>query len=157
MAGGTISRELFLFGTAALLGAFLCLLYDLLRSCRNVLPPGKRLLGVTDFAYWIFCGCFLFYLVLRSGQGNLRGYQLLGIFLGGIVWKRSFSRTTVRICSYILSYPVFFINFLRKRLFFFLRRCRILRYHIFRRGLKGKRTRLKKKMFKRGKGSENNK
>lgn len=134
----SIRQELVLFGTAVLQGVFLCLVYDVLRSWRNVAPSGKKMSGITDFVYWISCGCYLFYTVLRSGQGGIRGYQFLGIFLGLCLWKRIFSSPFVRICGYFLSYPVFFVNFLRKRLFFFLKRCRILECQIFKRREKGK-------------------
>lgn len=140
MSGRSVRQELILFAIAAGQGGILHILYDFLRSWRRVLPPGRRTLAATDFLYWIFCGLLLFYPVLGMEQGLLRGYQILGIFAGAFLWNRLLSEIFVKICSYILSYPVFFMNFLRKRLIFFLRRCRILGYQFFKWVLKGKKS-----------------
>lgn len=145
----SIRRELLLFLYSACQGCLLHVLYDLIRGFRMAVSAGKKLLAVTDFLYWIFCGVFLFLFALRMNQGLLRSYLVLGPAAGAILWNRGFSAFFVKIWSRFLSYPIFLVKFFRKRLLFLLERGKILSYRCVRRIKKGKKVRLTGKRGKR--------
>ncbi|MBQ7370488.1 MAG: septum formation initiator family protein [Blautia sp.] len=138
----SIRREFLLFFLSVGQGCLLHILYDLIRGFRLALSGGKKILAVTDFLYWIFCGFYLFIFTFRTNQGLLRSYLLLGLAAGAFLWNRLFSALFVSIWRKLLSFPIFLVNFFRKRLLFFLERCKILEYQFIRWMLKGKEVRL---------------
>ena len=134
----SIREELCLFGTFLGLGCFLHLLYDLLRGCRRALFGGKKSPVVTDFLFWILCGFFLFFVTFYINHGIWRSYLLLGLAAGAFIWNRLFRSSFVKIWSMIFKYPFLLVKNIRKRLLFFEKRCKLLRYQVFRWVLKGK-------------------
>ena len=78
-----ITEQLRAFGWAILLGLAAGLLYDLLRAIRLRRP---RITWALDLLYCLTAGAALSLFVLRQGDGQLRGYILLGALGGGVVF-----------------------------------------------------------------------
>ena len=76
---------------AALLGAGLGLLYDLLRTIRILLGNGKWLTAGLDLFYCLAAALSFFTLTLLYGQGQVRSYTVAGAVLGAVLYFSGFS------------------------------------------------------------------
>lgn len=77
------------------LGIFLMICYDCLRLLRLLFIHGALWTGLEDFIYWIYAASMTFSLLFRENSGVLRGYVIIGVFLGMFLYDR------------IVSQPVF--------------------------------------------------
>lgn len=80
-----------------LLGIVLMVSYDLLRLFRLLIPHNPLFIGLEDFIYWVYCAVMTFLLLFYENSGVLRGYVIIGVFVGMIIYDR------------IVSQPVFSI------------------------------------------------
>ena len=78
-----LSRQLALFCQAVLLGLSLGLVYDLLRPLRQRLPS---LTSFFDGVYCLTCAAGVFLFALQRASGDLRGFLLLGIAGGAVLF-----------------------------------------------------------------------
>lgn len=97
-----MNHELLLFWQSFRHGAFLLILYDILRIFRRVVRHGRIWTAVEDFSYWMFGALYLFVCFYRENSGMLRGYVFLGILLGMCVWNRTLSSCFVRYTAKVL-------------------------------------------------------
>lgn len=81
-----------LLGASVLTGAFLMLVYDLLRILRMIIPHGWAAVGVEDLLYWCMAGLATFYLLYRENDGSLRLFMIGTVLLSMTVYDRCFSR-----------------------------------------------------------------
>lgn len=79
----------------------LLVLYDVLRIIRNVFPHEGMLMTVEDLSYWIFNAWFLFRMMYRENNGELRGYVMVGVVLGMVLYNVTISPHIVRSISWI--------------------------------------------------------
>ena len=80
-----------------LLGIVLMVSYDLLRLFRLLIPHKPLFIDLEDFIYWVYCAVMTFLLLFYENSGVLRGYVIIGVFVGMILYDR------------IVSQPVFSI------------------------------------------------
>lgn len=99
-----ISRELQFFGLAVLRGVLILILYDLLRIFRRVLPHGVWAVALEDVLYWIGTALLIFQLLYRENDGAVRGYALLAVASGMILYHQTFSGFFVTHISGILNW-----------------------------------------------------
>ena len=101
--------ELALFGQAVLSGVCLLAVYDILRIIRRIIPHGIIWISVEDLVYWCFAGGWLFLKVCQVNNGIVRGYMILGMLAGIILYYR--------LCSRIfMKYLTKWIIYIKKRL-----------------------------------------
>lgn len=87
-----IRGEALTFLISVLAGALLLCGFDLLRALRQVFARRKLLLGMLDFLYWCLAGAAAFGVIFRENSGILRGFCVLGMFLGMVIYHKSVSR-----------------------------------------------------------------
>lgn len=139
--GGLFSQQLLTFGQSVLLGISVGILYDLLRPFRLLLP---RIAPLLDGLFCAAVGGGSFLFLLRRGSGELRGFLIVGI-LGGVVlffcmfseWLRPVWRFWTDTLMWMVSMlirPIRRIkNFCKKtvrhgkNLFYFARKCYTIR------------------------------
>lgn len=80
--------ELFLLGQAFLAGICLLAIYDSIRIIRRVFPHGIIWVSVEDLLYWILAGSWLFLRVCQVNNGIIRGYMVLGMVAGALIYYR---------------------------------------------------------------------
>lgn len=83
-----VSQQLILFGQSILLGLSAGLLYDLLRPFRRRMP---RLTGTLDALYCVSVGSAAFLFLLRRSAGQFRGFVVLGVLGGAVLFFCAFS------------------------------------------------------------------
>ena len=67
-------REFMLFISAFGAGCFLLAVYDALRIIRNVFEHPGVLVSMEDLIYWLFHALYLFRMMYRQNDGEVRGY-----------------------------------------------------------------------------------
>ena len=98
-----IGQQAVLFGVSVLVGAGLFLLYDVLRIFRRVISHGSLWISVEDFFYWLICTAVVFVMLYRQNDGMVRGFALLGLVLGMVVYYVFLSRYIIRLNVFILK------------------------------------------------------
>ena len=97
-------KELQFFGLAVLRGILLLVIYDLLRIFRRIVPHGVLAVSVEDIFYWISTALLIFQLLYQENDGALRGYALVAVALGMLLYHRTVSDWLVRHISGVLCF-----------------------------------------------------
>lgn len=113
----TIGHEAVLFGISILVGAGLFLFYDSLRIFRRILPHGNIAIGVEDFFYWLVCTGTVFVMLYRENDGRVRGFALLGLGIGMLLYYLLLSRYIISIHVLVLKKVLWFLQKVFGRLF----------------------------------------
>lgn len=80
------------FLAAVALGAALCLLYDLFRLDRLIFRRSTAAVVFADVLFWIIAAFAVFCLLLMTTNGQIRGFVLLAVLLGFVIWRLTASR-----------------------------------------------------------------
>lgn len=86
------SDQLLTFGYALILGAILCVIYDLLRAHRIANHCGAITVFIADLAFWIAAAFMTFLFLLARTKGELRGYVLVAELIGFVIFRLTFSK-----------------------------------------------------------------
>ena len=86
-----MNHELLFFFQSVLWGAALLFFYDILRIGRRLFPRRVFLVSVEDLLYWIFAGILLFGRIYQANEGRLRGYSIVAVVLGKVIYTYSIS------------------------------------------------------------------
>ncbi|MCI7767655.1 MAG: spore cortex biosynthesis protein YabQ [Oscillospiraceae bacterium] len=83
-----VCRQAELFLLSVLLGGGMGVLYDVFRALRAIFPPLGRVVptAVCDIIFLLLCGLGIFLFSILCGDGLVRGYYLLGAFLGMTIY-----------------------------------------------------------------------
>lgn len=99
-----ILRELQFFGLAVLRGVLILVIYDLLRIIRRIVPHGVWAVALEDVAYWITTALLVFQLLYRENDGAVRGYALLAVAVGMMLYHQTLSGWMVSHIAGILNW-----------------------------------------------------
>ncbi len=98
-----ITIELQFFLTSILWGGILLLIYDILRILRRVIKHGAFLIAVQDMIFWVAASLFIFSMIYRENNGIIRGYSILGMMLGSILYHFALSDFLVKLISKLIQ------------------------------------------------------
>lgn len=96
MVNQDIPQQARLFLLAASTGIGMLFVYDLLRIFRRVAKHGTTWIAIEDMFFWVGCAFWLFRLMYRQNDGNIRGFVILGVFAGMLLYSLGCSRFIVR-------------------------------------------------------------
>lgn len=99
-----IIKELQFFGLAVLRGVLILVLYDVIRIIRRVMPHGIWAVTLEDAAYWVATALLVFQLLYRENDGAVRGYALLAVAVGMLLYHQTISNWLVARISGILRW-----------------------------------------------------
>ena len=111
-----ISLEAMLFLQSVAAGGAIWLLYDVLVVFRKVIPHNIHVINLEDFLYWIFTGIAVCYLMFRSNEGLIRGFSIVGMFLGAFFYHETVSRIFVKVMTFLFLH----LSRIIKRIFLIL-------------------------------------
>lgn len=115
MMNEVIVGQFNIFIWAFVLGFTLGILYDLLRIVRRVIPHSKIIIGIEDLSFWLVASIIIFGYVFGSNNGTIRGFIIIGLGIGVILYINLFSDMVVdKMSKSILSV----IRTLKKTLLF---------------------------------------
>lgn len=81
-----VTAELYAFAVVVLGTVCVCVLFDFFRELLSVFCVNKLFCAVTDIVFWSFTSGFMWMCLLKADNGRLRGYQIIGCILGGILY-----------------------------------------------------------------------
>lgn len=98
-----IINEAYFFGCCVLTGITVIFMYDVLRIFRRIIIHGVIAIGIEDFIYWVGSSFFVFHIIYIRNDGVLRGFAILAIVLGMIMYNLTISNILVKYISMILN------------------------------------------------------
>lgn len=98
-----IWTELLFFSNCVLWGIYLLIFYDILRIIRRVFPRGAILVGIEDVLYWTISSVLIFRMMYQQNNGIIRGFAILGIFLGMLIYHNLISNPLVELIAGFLN------------------------------------------------------
>ncbi len=118
--------ELRFFGVSFFWGMLLLVIYDTLRVFRRVINHNSFFIAFEDILYWVTCGILIFHMMYRQNNGIIRGFSILAMLLGMLLYHESLSELLVNIISGLLNGLIHgiarMIAFLLKPIRFLLKR-----------------------------------
>ena len=97
MMSQVILNELRVAVVAFFSGALITIVYDVIRIFRRLISHGNFLIGVEDFLFWMWTALWIFSVLYRENDGNLRMYTLLFMAAGMILYHKTLSGPLVGI------------------------------------------------------------
>ena len=82
----SVSNQAYVFLSCVLGGMIIAFVYDIFRVRRKAIKSGNLIVYFEDFIYWIIVALVLFAVVYRSNEGEIRGYLILGVIIGIILY-----------------------------------------------------------------------
>lgn len=86
-----IRQETAVFFSSVLHGILLALAYDILRALRRAFAHNLAAVSAEDFFYWMLAGFLTFGLIFLKTDGVIRGYVVVGIGIGALLYHNSCS------------------------------------------------------------------
>jgi len=108
----SITVELQFFAISILWGAIVLLAYDQLRILRRIIRHNNFWITVQDLFFWIIASVFIFAMIYAKNSGTIRGFSVMGMVLGMVVYHYALSDFIVMFISrgiLFLLRPIFFI------------------------------------------------
>lgn len=115
----TIYAEFNTFCYAIMLGAFCGIIYDIIRIFRRIIKKKIAVTAVEDIIYWLVVSVLMFMLMYRENGGMVRGYAIISIAAGMILYEISIGKFFVKYVSKLLNY---ILNRIRKVMEFVLKK-----------------------------------
>lgn len=106
MVNQEILHQARLFLMAAATGIGMLFVYDLFRIFRRVAKHGTLWIAIEDMFFWVGGAFWLFRLMYRENDGIVRGFVILGVFLGMLLYNLGCSRWVVRGGTVVLRFLV---------------------------------------------------
>ena len=100
----SINNQLFLFLLSVLFGFVTGFFYDFLVIFRKIIKHFKFIVQIEDLIYWTVSALLLFFIMLKENHGEIRGFLILGSFLGMILYFSLISKIFLKISDQILSF-----------------------------------------------------
>ena len=91
-----IVKELDFILVSVLAGNVMVFIYDLLRIFRRLKHHGTILIAFEDMCYWIGCAFLIFAVFYQVNDGLIRGFAILSLTVGMIIYNHFISRWTVK-------------------------------------------------------------
>ncbi|NLJ96268.1 MAG: hypothetical protein GX321_03880 [Clostridiales bacterium] len=130
-----IRIELHFFMISILWGIIILFAYDQFRILRRIIRHNLLFLTIEDLLFWILASVFIFAMIYEKNSGTIRGFSIMGMGIGMILYHYIFSDMIVKLISrgiMILLGPLFFIfNWLKKSLYFIIKKIRKLSGKIY--------------------------
>ncbi|HEX3021730.1 MAG TPA: spore cortex biosynthesis protein YabQ [Lachnospiraceae bacterium] len=118
-----INLEVQFFLTSILYGIFILIVYDILRIFRRIIPHKAFFVALEDILFWLATSIVIFQMIYRKNNGTIRGFAIVGMLLGMIVYNQSLSPLMVKGMTRIIK---MFLHLIHQILAFLYRPIRFL-------------------------------
>lgn len=98
----SVSNQAYVFLSCVLGGMIIAFLYDIFRVRRKAIRSGNLIVYFEDFIYWIIVALVLFAVVYRSNEGEIRGYLILGVVIGIVLYVLLLSRIVINVFLFLI-------------------------------------------------------
>lgn len=124
-----ITIELQFFLVSILSGAILLAVYDILRILRRVIKHNSVFIAIEDLLFWVVSSVFIFAMMYRQNNGIIRGFSVMGMAIGMILYHYILSELFVNLITKL-------INTLLSPIRYVIKQVRRLMHYIVLRGKK---------------------
>lgn len=124
----SVSNQAYIFLSCVLGGMIIAFIYDIFRIRRKAVKASNIIVYLEDLIYWILVALVLFGVVYLSNEGEIRGYLLIGVILGIIIYIFLLSKIIMAIFMFIIGIIYRFAMIVFNILFFPIK----ILYKIFR-------------------------
>ncbi|NLP34662.1 MAG: hypothetical protein GX359_05625 [Clostridiales bacterium] len=97
-----ITIELQFFLISILWGAIILLGYDALRILRRLIKHKGFFLAVEDLIFWVVTSVFVFAMIYRENNGVIRGFSIMGMAIGMVLYHYILSDFIVNLITKII-------------------------------------------------------
>lgn len=105
-----ILKEANVLLAAAFTGMLLLFVYDLIRIIRKLISHKAWIIGVEDLLFWIGSAAILFAMLYRENSGYIRGFAIMGVLIGMLIYNLAFSAWVVKGSVFILEKILFIVS-----------------------------------------------
>lgn len=98
-----IVLEVDLFFWSAVTGMGLMAAYDLIRAWRRLVVHRKAAVVTEDILFWILAAVTVFLLLFFQNDGVVRGYVIVGVGIGMVVFEVLFGRWFIKFVNFLLK------------------------------------------------------
>ena len=100
------SNQAYLFLIFTINGILIGFLFDIFRILRKSFKTNDLVTYIEDIIFWILTGIIILFSMCKFCDGELRGFTIIGIVIGVILYMLTIS-------TYIIKISVFIINILK--------------------------------------------
>lgn len=75
--------------------------YDIYRTIRYLYKPNKFISYLGDLIFWTIITSIFFYILIKINGGEIRGYIILGFFIGAFIYIKLFSKFILPVCTIV--------------------------------------------------------
>lgn len=134
----TLGYELQFFLASVIWGVIILVIYDVIRIFRNIIKHHYFFIGLEDLIFWIVSGFLIFRMMYIQNDGIIRGFSILGMTLGMIVYNQGVSGWFVtnvsKLILFLKKMIMKGIQFLLKPAKWIFKRCRFIFTFFLKRG-----------------------
>lgn len=113
-----IAVEVQFFIISILWGALILLAYDFLRIFRRIIKHNTIAVAIQDILFWVTAGVFIFAMIYKENDGIIRGFSVMGMSIGMVLYHYLLSgflvKTITKIIQTLLKPLVMAINMIKK-------------------------------------------
>ncbi|MBB5196960.1 spore cortex biosynthesis protein YabQ [Anaerocolumna cellulosilytica] len=109
--------ELHFFGTSVLWGVLILILYDFLRIFRRLVSHNNFFVALEDLLYWMVSSVLIFRMMYQQNNGIIRGFSIMGMLLGMLIYHGTISDLCV---TFISSFLLRIENLIKRIVLFIL-------------------------------------
>ncbi len=78
--------QIHFFEVSILWGTFMLIFYDFFRILRRVVNHNSFFVAMEDLIYWVICALLIFQMMYQQNNGIIRGFAILAILIGMILY-----------------------------------------------------------------------
>lgn len=94
-----ITIELHFFLISILWGVLVLLAYDQLRILRRIIRHNALFVAIQDLLFWVLSSVFIFAMIYTENSGTIRGFSVMGMVIGMIIYHYILSDLLVTLVS----------------------------------------------------------
>ncbi len=98
-----IIMQLRFFAISILWGAIVILTYDALRIFRRLKKHGNIMIAAQDILFWMAASIFIFVMIYQVNDGIIRGFCILGMTIGMVLYHFILSEFVVTMVTKLLQ------------------------------------------------------
>jgi len=100
----SINNQALLFFVSAFFGFSAGFFYDCINVFRKIIKHHKIFIQIEDFIYWTLSALILFFIMLKENFGEIRGFLILGAFIGMLLYFLILSKLFLSISDKVLHF-----------------------------------------------------
>ena len=97
-----INIELKFFLISILWGILLLAAYDILRILRRIIKHDEFFIALEDLIFWVVASLFIFAMIYQENDGIIRGFCIMGMFLGAVLYHYAFSDLLINLITKVI-------------------------------------------------------